>query len=306
MMNVGEMMKHVTITKEVVDKYNQTHVEIDYKVKTTTDYEKALLDFYHGGGNQGMLMGWEKTHDHFRIRDGEVTILQGQSGHGKTMWLSQLIIHLLKTTKCVIASMEMKPVLSLQRMITQCLGSKEPTDSYIKEFLTRLEEKLYIYDQQGTTSSRDIEAMIFYGVHVLGCKVFVVDSLMKMSDIAEDNYDGQKKFVDRLTTIARDTDCHIFLVCHTKKLDESFGIPESNHILGSGHIRNLADNILCLWRNVIKERQAENGLLTEEDLRVKPDAKLIIQKQRNFVGENSESTINFWYDKKGLRYKERP
>lgn len=305
-MKTGEMMNRVTISKKVIDEYNETHFELDYKVKTTTDYEKELLKFYHGGANQGRLMGWDKTHDYFRVRDGEVTILQGQSGHGKTMWLSQLILYLLKTTKCVIASMEMKPILSLQRMITQSLGSSEPTDSYIKSFLEGLQEKLYIYDQQGTTSSKDIEAMIFYGVHVLGCKVFVIDSLMKMSDIAEDNYDGQKKFVDRLTTIARDTNCHIFLVCHTKKLDESFGMPESNHILGSGHIRNLADNILCLWRNVVKERQVENNSLSEEDIRLRPDAKLMIQKQRNFLGENNESTINFWYDRKGLRYKERP
>jgi hypothetical protein len=47
----------------------------------------------------------------------------------------------------------------------------------------------------------------------------------------------------------------------------------------------------------------EEGKTPEADLKIIPDAKIFVQKQRNFQFEGS---FNFWYDPKGLRYKESP
>ena len=41
------------------------------------------------------------------------------------------------------------------------------------------------------------------------------------------------------------------------------------------------------------------------EMKTIPDVKVFVQKQRNYIGENSEPTFNFFYDKKGLRYKEK-
>jgi twinkle protein len=304
-MSVGDVMKRLTITKSDVDEWTGEHVT-DFKIKTTLEYADDLLKYYNGEFNQGLSLGWSKTDDYFRVRMGELTIVQGVSGSGKTMWLSQVTMYLLGTKKVMIASLEMRPVLTLHRFVTQTAKTCEPTESYIHEILDRANEKLFIYDQEGTTTSYDMEAVVSYGKHVLGIDVFVIDSLMKMSDINEDNYDKQKNFVDRLAVMARDLGVHIFLVCHTKKLSEDFDVPEANHILGSSHIRNLSDNVVAIWRNKHKERRMANNELTDEEMRIIPDAKLCIQKQRNYIGENSEAIINFWYDKKSLRYKERP
>jgi RecA-family ATPase len=146
-------------------------------------------------------------------------------------------------------------------------------------------------------------ATLYWGKHVLGVEVFVIDSLMKMADIAEDNYNSQKLFADRLAVVCRDLNIHIFLVAHTRKLSDEEQIPDATDIMGSSHLRNLSDNILCCWRNRYKQRLQEEGKTPEADLKIIPDAKIFVQKQRNFQFEGS---FNFWYDPKGLRYKESP
>jgi hypothetical protein len=206
-------------------------------------------------------------------------------------------------TKCLIASLEMRPVLTLARMVQQTLKSSEPTDEFIIKFCDRAKEKLYLYDQTGSTTSEDMIATLYWGKHILGVEVFVIDSLMKMSDISEDNYERQKLFIDRLATTCRDLNIHVFLVAHTRKMADENVVPDATHILGSSHIRNLCDNIICVFRNKKKEYDIETGDKTAEDLKGIPDCVVYLQKQRNYPVEGK---WNFWFDKKGLSYKERP
>jgi twinkle protein len=235
---------------------------------------------------------------------GEISCLTGVSGHGKSLWISQVILAMMKqNTKCLIASMEMKPVLTLSRMLINTLGSAEPTDEYIKTWTDRAKDKLFIYDQLGTTTSEDMFATLFYGRHVLGCEVFVIDSLMKMSDISEESLEKQKLFVDKLAVISRDLNIHIFLVAHTRKMKDESEIPDATNIMGSSHIRNLVDNIIMVWRNRAREKLVDEGKTPEEELKIIPHAKVFVQKQRNAQWEGS---FNFWFDPKGLKYKESP
>jgi RecA-family ATPase len=187
--------------------------------------------------------------------------------------------------------------------VTQALGSPEPTDDYIRKFCERAKDKLYIYDQLGVTTSTDMFATLYYGKHVLGCEVFVIDSLMKMSDISEESLENQKKFVDRLATTCRDLNIHVFLVAHTRKMKDETEIPDATDIMGSSLIRALSDNIICIWRNRYKEKLIEEGKTSDDELKIIPDAKAFIQKQRNAQWEGS---FNFYFDQKGLKYKESP
>ena len=103
--------------------------------------------------------------------------------------------------------------------------------------------------------------------------------------------------------MARDLQVAIFLVAHTRKLKDESEIPDATNIMGSSHIRNLCDNIICVWRNRAKEKLVEEGKTSPEELKIIPDAKVFVQKQRNAQWEGS---FNFWFDPKGLRYKESP
>ena len=303
-MNIGEVIDRLTVSQAAVQEfYNDGYGQAEFKVKSTDLFSNDLVKYFGEEIHAGKSLGWSKTEEKFRIRHSELTILTGVSGHGKSMWLSQVILSLLKQkTKCLIASLEMRPVLTLSRMITQALGSPEPTDEYIRKFCDRAKD-LYIYDQMGVTTSKDMYATLYYAKHVLGVSVVVIDSLMKISDISEESLEAQKLFTDRLAVISRDLELSIFLVAHTRKMKSEDEIPDATNIMGSSHIRNLCDNIICVWRNRVKEKLVEEGKTPPEELRIIPDCKVFIQKQRNAQWEGN---FNFYFDGKGLRYKESP
>jgi len=263
-----------------------------------------LVKYFSEEVHSGKSLGWIKTEDKFRIRSSELTILTGVSGHGKSMWLSQVVLAMMKqNTKCLIASLEMRPVLTLARMITQALGSPEPTDDYIRKFCERAKDKLYIYDQTGVTTSKDMIATLHYGKYILGVDVFIIDSLVKLDDVSEESLDAQRKVTNSLAVIARDLQVSIFLVAHSRKLKSEQEVPDATDLMGSSHIRNLCDNIICVWRNREKEKLVEVGKTPEAELKIIPDCKVFVQKQRNAQWEGS---FNFWFDQKSLRYMESP
>ena len=304
-MNIGEALDKLTVNQSVMtDYYQQEYSHAEFKVKSTDIFTDDLVRYFGEEIHSGKSLGWVKTEDKFRVRQAELTVLTGVSGHGKSMWLSQVILSMMKqNTKCLIASLEMRPVLTLARMITQTLGSPEPTQNYIQAWTDKAAQKLYIYDQLGTTTSEDMFATLYYGKHVLGCDVFIIDSLMKMADISEESLEKQKLFCDRLAVICRDLNIHVFLVAHTRKMKDETEIPDATNIMGSSHIRNLTDNIICVWRNRAKEKLVEEGKTPEEELKIIPDCKVFVQKQRNAQWEGS---FNFWFSQKGLTYKESP
>jgi len=303
--NIGEVIDKLTVSQSTVQEfYNEGYSHAEFKVKSTDIFADTLVKYFSEEIHSGKSLGWIKTEDKFRVRQAELTILTGVSGHGKSMWLSQVILSMMRQqTKCLIASLEMRPVLTLARMVTQALGSPEPTDDYIRKFCERAKDKLYIYDQLGTTTSDDMIATLYYGKHVLGVDVFIIDSLMKISNISEESLEAQKLFTDRLAVTARDLNIAIFLVAHTRKLKDETEIPDATNIMGSSHIRNLCDNIICVWRNRYKEKLIEEGKTSDDELKIIPDAKVFVQKQRNAQWEGS---FNFWFDQKGLKYKESP
>ena len=148
-MNLGDVIEKLTVTQETVKEfYNEGYSQAEFKVKSTDIFTDDVIKYFGEEIHSGKSLGWVKTEDKFRVRMAELTIITGPSGHGKSMWLSQVILSMMRQgTKCLVASLEMRPVLTLSRMITQALGSPEPTDDYIKKFCSRATDKLYIYDQ---------------------------------------------------------------------------------------------------------------------------------------------------------------
>ena len=304
-MNLGDVIEKLTVTQETVKEfYNEGYSQAEFKVKSTDIFTDDVIKYFGEEIHSGKSLGWVKTEDKFRVRMAELTIITGPSGHGKSMWLSQVILSMMRQgTKCLIASLEMRPVLTLSRMITQALGSPEPTDDYIRKFCSRAADKLYIYDQTGTTTSQDMIATLHYGKHILGCDVFVIDSLMKLQDVSEESLDAQKRLTNSLAVTCRDLNIHVFLVAHTRKMKDETEVPDATDLMGSSHIRNLSDSILCVWRNRYKEKLIDEGKTSDDELKIIPDCKVFVQKQRNAQWEGS---FNFWFDQKGLRYKESP
>lgn len=255
------------------------------------------------------VMPWRKTHAQIQFRPGEVTIWGGANGQGKSLVTGQIALSLCaQGEKVCIASFEMKPMKTLERMGRQWSGENpdhpafrghaEATARMIdlyEQFRDWTTGKLWLYDQQGTVSATQVCAVVRYCAKERGITHFFVDSLMKcVAD--EDDYNGQKRLVDELTAIARDYSIHIHLVHHIRKPAKEGDQPSKYDYKGSGAITDQVDNVVSVWRNKVKEKSREDGKQVNE---AEPDALLICDKQRH--GE-WEGKIGLWFHRDSMQY----
>jgi len=246
----------------------------------------------------GDQLPWERTHTQIRFRPGEVSVWAGINGHGKSLVLGQAMLWMLPDTKVLIASMEMKPEATMERMVKQASGGPEPTFRFIDTFMTWTDDRLWIYDQLDTVESERILGMIHYAAVELQVKHIVIDSLMKCG-IGTDNYNGQKEFVDALCFAAKRHDIHVHLVHHMRKRDKEESMPDKFDVRGASEIVDLVDNLIIVHRNKKKERMLEAGENVSDTF---PDAVLGIAKQRH--GE-WEGRIALWFHKGSQQYTAR-
>jgi len=238
------------------------------------------------------VMPWVKTHSDVKFRLGEVTVYAGSNGGGKSLVTGQIALGLVKQNlKVCIASYEMKPVTTIVRMLRQFAGENinvpltHDKEGYIRGVLGRftnfMEDNLYLYDQQGSTTPQKTIAMARYCAVELGIKHIFIDSLMKCV-VAEDSLNEQKSFVDELCALARDHHVHIHLVHHIRKLQSEEIQPSKTDLKGSGSIADQVDNVFLVWRNKKKENARRNNEDYDEK---QPDMFLMCQKQRNGEAE---------------------
>ena len=152
---------------------------------------------------------------------------------------------------------------------------------------------MWLYDQTGTAEARTILGMVKYCAKELGITHVFIDSLMKCVK-AEDDYNGQKDFVDNLCAIAKDLDVHIHLVHHLKKPSKEGDMPDKHDTKGSGSITDQVDNLFMVWRNKPKEDDYK-AKGSHSNKQTEPDCYLLCRKQRNYEGSaDGEPAIRLW------------
>lgn len=280
------------------------------KVRSASAYVQALLDRISSGIKEKQaFMPWAKTRELIQFRPGEVTVWGGPNGSGKSLVTGQTALSLCaQGEKVCIASFEMKPTKTLERMGRQftsfSLRDRYMEDSKIREatlqqyaeFRDWTDTRLWVYDQQGTVAWKQVCAVARYCAKELGITHFFIDNLMKCV-AGEDDYNGQKAFIDELCSIARDESIHIHIVHHIKKPATDNQKPTKYDFKGTGAITDQLDNVIAVWRNKEKERASQEGKSFDKG---SPDAMLIVDKQRN--GEGWEGNIGLWYDKQSQQF----
>ena len=104
-------------------------------IRPASDFmEEAMERLERGVKIYGDPMPWQKTHDDFRFREGEVTIWAGVNGQGKSLVMGQTAIWLAKKRRVLIASMEMLGSATVARMLRQASGMEKPTRDFMDKF----------------------------------------------------------------------------------------------------------------------------------------------------------------------------
>ena len=289
------------VTKDDIDFAAYRHeTEATRKVRSAADYIDDMIDDL---GRQhvdpGEALPWGKAAGLFKFRPGDVTLWAGPNGHGKSLVTGMVALDLVcQLHRVCIASFEMRPRRTLERMARQWMGFDASMlmghpdgvgqlREVYQDLKTQSADRLWLYDHQGTIDADQMISVARYCAKSLSVKHLFIDSLMKCVK-GEDDYNGQKDFVNELCSIANDHEIHIHLVHHIRKLENEARQPDKMDIKGSGSIADQVANVMMVWRN-----KADNKKDTD------PDARVICCKQRN--GE-WEGAINLWFHKDSQQY----
>jgi twinkle protein len=271
-------------------------------VVSISSFAPEVVKLMSGQVDEGDPLPFPKTHRDFRFRPGETTLWFGINGHGKSALTSQVALCLaIHGRKSCLASFEMPPVRTVQRMVLQAALTPKPAIDFTVKFFSGMAGRIYVYDKTGNIDKNLMFAAMRYAAHEKGVTHFFVDSLMKCVR-GEDDYNGQKDFVCDLMAVGRELNIHVHLIHHVRKGADEKGIPSKFDAKGTGAVTDQVDNVLCVWRNKAKEQDDEKALemgaaLTAEG----PDFLLICDKQRH---GNWEGRWALWGDRQTWHFRE--
>lgn len=274
------------------------------ELKSSTYFNDDVIKEFHPpeGWDAGFYTPWTKVKGKLKFRPGEVTVIAGVNGHGKSEGVGHITLGAINQgERACIASLEFKPQKWLYRITRQASGVDIPTIPYIKSIQKWFNGKLWVFNVVGMAKAKRILEVFKYARQRYGIRLFVIDNLSKL-DIGLDNYDAQRDFVDQLTDFAKEHDSHVILVAHTRKSQDEAKIGGKMDVKGTGAITDLVDTVLIWWRNRPKEEQIRKlGDDAPKKVLEAADAILRCEKQRN--GED-EPFIKLWFDRDSHQFLE--
>jgi twinkle protein len=297
------------VTREAVFACFESAKAVDpSELKNIGQYEDKILGRLFGKEDAApyVHVPWSKLHTTFRLRFGELTVLNGINGHGKSQGAGHMFVHAMAQGYDVcIASMELRPDLMGEKMLRQIVGIRSglPSEDYARQCMEFFKAHCWVFAHTGTAKAERILEVFTYARKRYGIKIFLIDSLMKCG-FAEDDYNGQKLFIEKLCDFKNEYDAHVMLITHSKKKDDEKGKINKFDVKGTSAITDLADNVINWMRNKRKEevlRGAEKPGKGEtiETIQDRPDAYMAVEKQRN---GDWEGTAGLWFCRNSYQF----
>jgi twinkle protein len=266
--------------------------------------------------DEGLRLPWKKTHDRLRLRPGELSVWAGINGHGKSQIASQIVAYQAShDVRCCVASMEWRTARWALRMQRQIGAVESLTESYSRSLTHALSSTLWTFNVAGSAKAQRILDVFRYARRRYGIELFLLDNLTKCG-FADDDYSGQKRFVEQLADFTRESDCHVMLIAHMRKGESEDKPPGKFDVKGSGGITDMAPTVVGVWRNKAREHAiefaeaaAQRGAKFElpdefaDGGKRAMDARLIVYKQ-NETGD--EPVFNLWFNRATGQFLAQP
>jgi len=243
----------------------------------------------------------------FEFRPHEITLWYGLTSHGKSSVVSNQVCYSASLGKMsMVASFEQATPMTMAAMLTQYTADPDigQTSQFDAAF-DDLSSKVLFFDSMARTNPAELIATMTLAHKQLGIEEFVIDNIMTLEVDRQDNT-AQASVADLFRVFVARYPVHVHEVAHPRKPSDGVTKPPSiQDIRGASEWGDMANNIICVWRDVDKaqkmsEMHNENVdplLIASFDAEV-PDGKIFIRKQR----ENGElPMISYRFDKRCKR-----
>lgn len=235
-------------------------------VFTISETWEDLEDIWMKGLPQGDKTGDAALDSHIGFMPGELTMVTGIPGHGKSIYLDQLSLGLAINSgwKFGICSPESYPLaFYFARLIKRIIGKKfsknHITPSQMVKVRDWLQDKYFMIMPENGFSLDGILDRAKLLVARKGINCLILDPWNRIEHGMLPGMNEGKWIVHCLTKIiefAQRTGVHVFLVAHPTKMQRdkdgiNYIVPNLYNISGSAHFFNITHNGLTVFRNSV-------------------------------------------------------
>ena len=226
---------------------------------------------------------------------GELVILTGRRGDGKSTMASQFIADALgQNHNCMIYSGELPNVHVKNWLDRQLIGKAILRNSEIDRCNDWYRGRLFIYDDTDLTDDDDeTEALIDIMEEAIiqkNCELILLDNLMTaMEEGAATNealYRKQSEFVGKMAKMARRLNVVILMVAHPRKTMTTY--VSNDDVSGSADITNKASIVMTYSRVIRKDEEPD------------PDERCLAVIKNRLTGKLGEVYVYFSGDSKRI------
>lgn len=196
------------------------------------------------------------------FRRGEVTVLTGPTGAGKTTFLGQLSLDFAENNVNTLwGSFEIKNTRLLNKLIKQYSRGPLPANmderrQVLENLADRFENlPLYFMKFHGGSDIDDVIDAMDYAAYVHDVEHVILDNMQFMIsrnsskyNSSFDKYDIQDIAIEKFRKFATEKNIHVTLVVHPRKEDEGVKLGMSS-VYGSAKATQEADNVLILQKD---------------------------------------------------------
>lgn len=225
--------------------------------------------------DDGMPTGYDSGFDDMLWNAGQVTLVTGIPGHGKSTWIKNLILRLAQRhglVSFIYSAEEANTAFALSDMVQMMTGKPffagqetRVTRDELEACIPFLNDHFKYYRM--SDNDMTIEAILEKGksmVRQYGIDIMVIDNLStvekSMSNQSDTRHHQIKNMLGDMSRFAKNYGVHILLVAHPKKMNELkpgiYRVPNGYDVSDSSYLYNLPDNGLTVYRNM-ETRQTE-------------------------------------------------
>ena len=246
---------------------------------------------------------------------GDVTILSGLSGAGKTSWLDCIILNVIEHGfKVGVWSGELQD-FRFQSWIDNVAAGKNhvvknpnfdnlyyaPRDIADK-INSWLDGKLFLYNNNYKNRWKQLFSDIQELVEKQDCQLIVLDNLMALniSDFDGAKNEQQSQFINEIKEYAKQKNIHVILVCHPRKQD---GFLRKESISGTADLTNLCDNLFILHRVGRDFRNRASEFFGEAEVQKFQTFDTVVEVCKNRMLGVQDYLVGMYYESESRRLK---
>jgi twinkle protein len=229
------------------------------EISSASDYRSLIEQYYESGYPIGSHVDMSETDTHLSWNRGELVVVTGIPGSGKSTWLDFMFIRLayLKGWKFGLFSPENIAPLKITRMTEQLMGKgmKQMNKGELNRAITIIDKHFWFYNVE-TMEDYSLTALLKIAATMVkrnGIDCLCLDPFNYIEQDASEESSNEKigNLLRKLKQFAVKYNVNVTLVAHPRKMDKTGGnynVPRLYDISGSHHFFNVPDVGIAVHR----------------------------------------------------------